>query len=53
MSLGRLCQGQLAVDAQAPALPALPERYVVRPQATPLPPLAWWEVVLSKLPGFH
>jgi hypothetical protein len=41
------------VDAEAPALPALPERYVVRPQSTPLPRMAWWEQILRFLPGFN
>ena len=35
------------------ALPALPERYVVRPQSTPLPRMAWWEQILQFLPGFN
>lgn len=43
----------IKVDAEAPALPALPERYVVRPQSTPLPRMAWWEQILRFLPGFN
>jgi len=43
----------LAVDAPAPAQPALPKRYVVRPQATEPPPLAWWEQALQYVPGFR
>jgi cell division protein FtsL len=44
---------RVTVGATAPALPALPERYVVRPQPTPLPPPSWWEQILKVLPGFN
>ncbi len=43
---------RIAVDTPAPAQPALPKRYVVRPQATEPPPLAWWEQLLQYVPGF-
>jgi hypothetical protein len=43
---------RIAIDVPAPALPTLPERYVVRPQPTEPPPLAWWEQVLRRVPGF-
>ena len=44
---------RITVDTPAPALPALPERYVVRPQPAPAPPLAWWEQLLRWVPGFN
>lgn len=44
---------RIALDVPAPALPALPERYVVRPQPTAPPPLAWWEQLLRRVPGFR
>jgi cell division protein FtsB len=43
----------ITVDTPAPAQPALPNRYVVRPQATEPPPLAWWEQFLQYVPGFR
>ncbi len=43
---------RIEVDVPAPALPALPERYVVRPQPSQPPPASWWEQALSMLPGF-
>ncbi|MEI6664642.1 MAG: hypothetical protein WCL53_00635 [Chloroflexota bacterium] len=42
----------IKVDAAAPSRVTLPERYVVRPQPTPLPPLSWWESLLRFVPGF-
>ena len=44
---------RIAVDVPAPAVPALPERYVVRPQASAPPPPAWWEQLLEYVPGFE
>lgn len=42
------------VDAEAPALPALPERYVVRRNPRPLPRMARrGERSLRFLPGFN
>ena len=43
----------VAVDTPAPAVAALPERYVVRPQPTEPSRLALWEQALRWLPGFH
>ena len=43
----------ITVDTPAPAQPALPKRYVVRPQPTEPPPLAWWEQLLQYVPGFQ
>jgi hypothetical protein len=44
---------RVAVDVPAPALPALPERYVVRPLPSQPPPEAWWEQLVRKMPGFE
>jgi hypothetical protein len=44
---------RITVDVPAPAVPALPERYVVRPQPSTPPPAAWWEQLLTRIPGFE
>lgn len=44
---------RIAVEAPAPALPVLPERYVIRPPEDTGPSLAWWQQLLRVLPGFH
>jgi hypothetical protein len=44
---------RISVDVPAPAVPALPERYIVRPQPSAPPPAAWWEQLLDKVPGFE
>jgi cell division protein FtsL len=44
---------RITVDVPAPAVPALPERYVVRPQPSAPPPAAWWQQLLEQVPGFE
>lgn len=44
---------RVTVETPAPALVALPERYVVRPQPSVPPSLDWWEQALRWLPGFQ
>lgn len=44
---------RIAVDRPAPALPALPERYVVRPTSHSESSLAWWQQLFQLVPGFH
>ena len=44
---------QITVPVQAPAVLALPERYVNRPDPVPPVELAWWERLLQKVPGFQ
>lgn len=44
---------RITVDKPAPALPALPERYVIRPAAQGEPSLSWWQQLLQLVPGFR